>query len=518
MALYEGRQIYFGKAQDAKQYFERLGFVCPERQTTADFVTSMTSHVERVVKPGYEDLVPRTPDEFAKKWKESPERQTLLKEIEEYNEEHKIGGTNHQQFASSRHIEKSSLQRERSPYTLSYLRQVRLCMWREFQALKNDPSITIGMLGMNFFEALIISSIFYNLPNDTASFFYRGASLFLLIVLNAFSSVLEILSLYAKRNVVEKHARYALYHPSVEAFSSMIMSLPYKILNTILVNTTLYFMANLRREPGPFFFFLLINFTAMMSMSMFFRLLASLTKTVTQALAPASIILLALVLYTGFSIPVDYMRGWAHWIRYINPVAYGFESVVINEFHGREFECAGYVPSGPGYDNVSMDERVCATVGSTPGSSVVSGTAYFESAFSYSSSHKWRNFGIMVAMTVFLAACQLVASEIVAAERSKGEVLVYRRRDAHKAKAKQAQFDEERTGSVPVQTEKYNTGSDSDVVVERQTSVFHWKDVCYDIKVKGGAKRILDHVDGWVKPGTLAALMVSCQSFASTTC
>lgn len=31
----------------------------------------------------------------------------------------------------------------------------------------------------------------------------------------------------------------------------------------------------------------------------------------------------------------------------------------------------------------------------------------------------------------------------------------------------------------------------------------------YDIKIKGEARRILDHVDGWVKPGTLTALMVS---------
>lgn len=30
----------------------------------------------------------------------------------------------------------------------------------------------------------------------------------------------------------------------------------------------------------------------------------------------------------------------------------------------------------------------------------------------------------------------------------------------------------------------------------------------YDIKIKKEERRILDHVDGWVKPGTLTALMV----------
>ena len=40
-----------------------------------------------------------------------------------------------------------------------------------------------------------------------------------------------------------------------------------------------------------------------------------------------------------------------------------------------------------------------------------------------------------------------------------------------------------------------------------QTDVFTWKDVCYDIEIKGESRRLLDNVSGWVKPGTLTALM-----------
>jgi ATP-binding cassette subfamily G (WHITE) protein 2 (PDR) len=111
---------------------------------------------------------------------------------------------------------------------------------------------------------------------------------------------------------VEKHNRYALYHPSAEAMSSMIVDLPYKITNSIVVNSTLYFMANLRREPGPFFYFMLVAFTTTLSMSMFFRLFASMTKTIEQALAPSSIMLLIMIMYTGFAIPVDYMKRYVY--------------------------------------------------------------------------------------------------------------------------------------------------------------------------------------------------------------
>jgi ABC-type multidrug transport system ATPase subunit len=37
--LYEGRQIYFGRVGDAKKFFVDMGFECPDRQTTADFLT-----------------------------------------------------------------------------------------------------------------------------------------------------------------------------------------------------------------------------------------------------------------------------------------------------------------------------------------------------------------------------------------------------------------------------------------------------------------------------------------------
>lgn len=108
----------------------------------------------------------------------------------------------------------------------------------------------------------------------------------------------------------------------------MILDLPYKIMNTILVNTTLYFMGNLRRTPSAFFFFLLVSFSLMLSLSMFFRLFASLTKTIAQAIAPAGVVLTVMTLYTGFVLPVDYMRGWASWVRWLNPVSYGFESIM----------------------------------------------------------------------------------------------------------------------------------------------------------------------------------------------
>lgn len=310
IVLYEGRQIYFGRTTEARAYFENLGFECPSRQTTADFLTSMTSAQERVVKKGCENKVPRTPDEFAAAWKASSDRKQLLLDIEKYEQKFPFEGESYQQFVDSRKAQKAKGQRLKSPYTLSYIQQVQLCLWRGFRRLVGDPELTYTQLFGNFAMALILGSVFYNLQQTSESFFQRGAVLFFAVLINAFGSALEILTLYAQRPIVEKHDRYALYHPSAEAFASMLTDIPYKIANAIIFNTTLYFMVNLRREPGPFFFFLFISFIATLTMSMLFRSIASFSRTLSQAMAPAAIIILAIVIFTGFAIPVDYMLGW----------------------------------------------------------------------------------------------------------------------------------------------------------------------------------------------------------------
>jgi ATP-binding cassette, subfamily G (WHITE), member 2, PDR len=318
---------------------------------------------------------------------------------------------------------------------------------------------------------------------------------------------LQILTLYAQRPIVEKHSQYALYHASTEAVASMLTDMPYKILNAIVFNTTLYFMANLRREPGPYFFFLLMSFTLTLTMSMFFRVIASVSRTLSQAMAPAAILILALVIYTGFVIPTGYMLGWSRWINYMDPIAYGFESLMINEFHNRNFTCSSFVPSGPGYSNVAPDQQICTAVGSTPGSSVVQGDNYINSSFQYYHSHKWRNYGIVWVFMIGLCAVYLLATEYISAKKSKGEVLVFRR--GHKPAALQEKPNDEEAAANGDRTAVTEKELDRDVsaVIQKQTAIFHWKDVCYDIQIKSETRRILDHVDGWIKPGTLTALM-----------
>ena len=94
MLLYEGRQIFFGDVGAAKSYFTELGFICSDRVTTADFLTSLTNPIERSIQDGHEHRVPRTPDEFADVWKSSKHREILLRGISHYEKQFPLGDIN----------------------------------------------------------------------------------------------------------------------------------------------------------------------------------------------------------------------------------------------------------------------------------------------------------------------------------------------------------------------------------------------------------------------------------------
>jgi len=222
-------------------------------------------------------------------------------------------------------------------------------------------------------------------------------------------------------------------------------------------------------------------------------------------MAPASIIMLALLIFTGFVIPVAYMLPWCRWINYLNPVAYGYEALMVNEYHGRNFTCSSYIPD---YPTASGANTACNAIGAIPGQSSINGEFYINSAYNYYHGHKWR-VGIILGVVIFNHVAYFIASEYVPAKRSKGEVLIFRRSFVPKVLSNGG-CDIEKPASGPASRifESFKEDNSSqERTFQGSTSTFHWGNVCYDIRVKNKPRRILDNIDGWVKPGTLTALM-----------
>lgn len=498
VVLYEGFEIYYGRRDRAVAYFQDMGWARPERQVSGDFLTAITNPTERRALPGMEDKVPRTAKEFAEFWKRSSEYQALRNEITTFEREHPPSGDDAQRLQTSHEEQQARHTRSRSPYLLSIPMQIRLCTRRAYQRMLNDLPTALSPLVVQLVLSLIIGSVFYNTPDTSSYFFQKGAVCFFAVLMNALLTINEIMQLYSQRPTVEKQKTYAFVHPFTEALASLVVDFPIKLLRISIFSVVLYFMANLRREPAQFFIFYLFLITVVLTMSGLFRSLGALTKSVGQAMALAGILVLCIVVYTGFTLPEPYMHPWLSWIRWVNPIYYTFEALIANEFHGRNYDCSQIIPSyGTG------TSFVCSSVGSVAGQHFVSGDAFIEQNYYYFYSHLWRNFGILVAFMIFFNVVYLTATEFISSDKSKAMALVFR--PGHVPKYLQLRQDAE--GGMPGPNILEVQRTNDTIRLPEQRDVFSWKAVNYDIPVKEGTRRLLDNVTGWVKPGSLTALM-----------
>ena len=157
-------------------------------------------------------------------------------------------------------------------------------------------------------------------------------------------------------------------------------------------------------------------------------------------------------------------------------------------------------------------------IGAIPGQETVSGARWLELSYGYSADHIWRNLGIIIAFFIFFTFTFLAAVEYSSPPDSRGEVLVFQ-----KGKEPDHLHDSEpHTDEEAGQAERITSPDEAAMATRRATlasvqemkkelhttkDVFTWRNVCCDVLIKGEPRRLLSNVFGYVKPGTLTALM-----------
>lgn len=507
--LHEGHQIFFGELAAAKEYFQELGFVFHPRQTTAEFLLSVTDPGSRKIRAGYEHTAPRTVEELVSAWKSSKHYKNLMSDMAHHGGMYPRGHSESiGSFKRIQNAEKAPMNRSKSPYTINWGMQFLSTYLRSCQRIVSDKAYTLSVVVTMGVVALLIGSMFYDIPEDTSGYFSKGGCVFFSVLFNILVNFVEISSQFSQRQIVAKHKAYAMYHPSIDALASMIAQYPIKFVNVAVFSVVVYFMVGFKREAGAFFVFLLFLFLASVTLSALFRTIAALVNRVEIALAIAGIILLVLAIYAGYVIPRPSMHPWFKWLSYINPIYYAVESLMVMEFHNRKSLCAALVPSGPGYENVNIQNQVCASEGAIPGQIYASGDEYVEISFAYSYSHLWRNLGISIAFFIFFFFTYAAATELKSPPALKGGQLLFQDKRGVRPRSS-GQDDPEQQSQHHCREGTHAPPQESALMqnLTRSENVFTWQGVTYDIEVKGENRRLLSDVQGYVKPGEMTALM-----------
>ncbi|KAJ5724605.1 hypothetical protein N7493_006333 [Penicillium malachiteum] len=364
--LYQGHEIFFGSTLDAKQYFVDMGWQCPARQTTADFLTGVTNSNERQALPGFEN-------------------KELVQEIEHSIKTHGADSEDVKAFKESHINRQAKHTRASSPYLLRSPTQISICLKRFYQRTWNDIASTATLMIGQVVFSLIIGSLYYGTPFGTQAMSLKMSALFFAILLNSLLTVVEI----------------------QKALAGVCADLPIKLGSSLVFNVVFYFMCGFRYEAGPFFIYYLFVTLALLCMSQIFRSLAAATKYIPQALAAAGVILLAAMDLLHQSLEVC-LRGLS-----------------CQRVPWTRLPMFGVVPAYPGFVSGTSKSFICGVEGTMAGELYVNGDSFLRTSYGYEYTHLWRNFGILCAFTMAFLVIYLVLVEFNLGSSSKAETLVF---------------------------------------------------------------------------------------------
>ncbi|KAJ6004038.1 hypothetical protein N7522_005683 [Penicillium canescens] len=515
----EGRMLYQGPANEAKRYFEDLGYECADMQTTSDFLTSITLPERRRFRLGWEGRAPKGPIELEATFRQSAAFAKIETAVGSYENQKrgKAPGASDsecgsiEEFKKTVQSDKSRFVSSTSPYTISLFRQVELCAKRQMWQLKGHLSPLYIKLISCVVYGLLIGSMFYDLPQTTEGMYARGGVLFYSSILLAWLQMSELEEAMQGRDILNRQKKLAFVRPSAVCLARVLSDMVVSALLTFLYLIVMYFLAGLQSNAGAFFISFLLIYMCTICLTAQFRVFAALSQNFEVALRYCGVSVLFCIVFGGYVLSVDKMIQdvpWVGWIAYTTPALYTYEAVMAAEFHNLNFICAtgSIVPAGSEYTDLAY--QTCAYAGSQIGSTVVNGDDYLAAKYGFYYSNVWRNFGILCLFTIVFIGLTCWLSEVLEWELDSAGPIQYKGSQKLFKRKNNTQYDEEKAPvSVDPRAPPAGYESKPDQTITATESTFTWSDLELNVQIGKESRKLLDGVNGYCKPGTLTALV-----------
>ena len=306
-----------------------------------------------------------------------------------------------------------------------------------------------------------------------------------------------------------KHLDAGMYPAMSYLFAVVLGFFPVMVVETILFSIPLYFMVGLADEAGRFFFFFLLLLTTDLMLAGLYRGVCYTVATIDAGQQVLSPVFNMMIVFGGFLITRDKIPDFLIEFYWLTPISWALRSLVQNEFYGSVYNG--------------------------------NGTLYLE-AFEVQTAHgwKWAGFGYLVG---FMIVCLLFASfllvtvrfDLLQGTKRKKEdsaaatdklplVLSSPSALAHSPSAAGASGEAVAVTVQPAAAAtrapslgRVNGQSSSKLVnvsfsIPFQPMSLAFDSLHYTVKVKtqGGKtidRKLLNGINGYVKPGQLTALM-----------
>ncbi|XP_021277314.1 pleiotropic drug resistance protein 1-like isoform X4 [Herrania umbratica] len=317
--LSDGQIVYQGPRENVLEFFETMGFKCPERKGVADFLQEVTSRKDQ------EQYWAR---------KDEPYSFVSVKEFAEAFQSFHIGQKLGDDLAIPFDKSKShpaALTKEK--YGVSKKDLIKACVSREYLLMKRNLFVYVFKMIQLIIMGLITMTLFLRtkMHRDTMTdgAIFMGALFFILIMI-MFNGFAELAMTIMKLPIFYKQ-RDLLFYPSwAYSLPAWILKIPISVLEVTIWVFMTYYVIGFDPDAGRFFKHYLILLCLSQMASGLFRLMGGLGRNIIVANTCGSFALLAVLVMGGFILT----RGELNWI---SPLMYGQNAIAVNEFLGKSW-------------------------------------------------------------------------------------------------------------------------------------------------------------------------------------
>ncbi|KAJ1697900.1 hypothetical protein LUZ63_006412 [Rhynchospora breviuscula] len=317
----EGQIVYHGPRDNILEFFQSVGFRCPERKAVADFLQEVTSKKDQEQywvgdRRSYRYIPTH---EFSRHFKSFHIGRRLSEEIKipyDKSKMHPAALTTKKYGMSSKELFKATLSRE----WLLMKRNAFVYQFRIFQ---------ISILAFLAISVFFRTTMHYGKITDSTKFF---GALFFSLTSVMFNGFAELAMTVTKLPVFYKQRDYFFFPAWAFALSNWILSIPVSFIETTIWMVLTYYPVGYAPAASRFFRQFLVFLLTNQLAGGLFRLIGSIGRTRVVANSIGTSSLLIVFVLGGFLIAKGDIKPWWIWGFWSSPIMYGVNAVFINEF------------------------------------------------------------------------------------------------------------------------------------------------------------------------------------------
>ncbi|KAL2544694.1 ABC transporter G family member 40 [Forsythia ovata] len=324
--LSDGQIVYQGPRENVLDFFEHMGFKCPDRKGVADFLQEVTSKKDQ-----------------QQYWvrKDEPYRFISVSEFSEAFQSFRVGRKLGDELAipidkSKSHPAALTTQK----YGVGEKELLKACTDRELLLMKRNSFVYFFKIFQLTVMALIAMSVFLRTKMHKDDIddggIYTGA-LFFTVVMIMFNGMSELAMTIYKLPVFYKQRDMFFFPPWAYALPSWILKIPITFLEVAIWTFLTYYVIGFDPNVGRLLKQYLLLLLMHQSASALFRFIGAVGRNMIVANTFGLFALLMLFALGGFVLSREDVKPWWLWGYWSSPLMYAQNAILVNEFTGNSW-------------------------------------------------------------------------------------------------------------------------------------------------------------------------------------